>query len=113
MGFPVWSAAVSAQGTVKATAGAVNVPVAIGGQIIHPGDVVLADDDGVMCVPRQSVDEAIRASRARLDKEAAAREAFREGQLGLDRYGLRKTLAELGVEYVTADEYALRRDGRR
>jgi 4-hydroxy-4-methyl-2-oxoglutarate aldolase len=108
MGFPAWSAAVSAQGTVKATAGAVNVPIAIGGQVIRPGDAVLADDDGVVCVPREAVPDAVRASQAREDKEAAARQAFREGEFGLDRYGLRKVLAELGVQYMTAEEYASR-----
>jgi 4-hydroxy-4-methyl-2-oxoglutarate aldolase len=107
MGFPVWSAAVSAQGTVKATAGAVNVPVTIGGQPIRPGDAVLADDDGVMVVPRADVGTALEKSQARVDKEEAARRAFREGELGLDRYGLRAKLTELGVEYVTAAEYGL------
>jgi 4-hydroxy-4-methyl-2-oxoglutarate aldolase len=100
MRFPVWSAAVSAQGSVKATAGAVNVPIVVGGQVVHPGDAVLADDDGVVCVPRARVDEALIAGRARLDKEDAARRAFRDGELGLDRYGLRATLADLGVTYV-------------
>jgi 4-hydroxy-4-methyl-2-oxoglutarate aldolase len=104
MGFPVWSAAVSAQGGVKATAGAVNVPIVVGGQLVRPGDVVLADDDGVVCVPRDRVDEALTAGRARLDKEEAARRVFRDGELGLDRYGLRATLAELGVRYVPASE---------
>jgi 4-hydroxy-4-methyl-2-oxoglutarate aldolase len=102
MGFPVWSAAVSAQGTVKATAGAVNVPIVVCGQVVRPGDAVLADDDGVVCVPRERVGEALTAGRARLDKEEAARRAFRDGELGLDRYGLRATLAQLGVEYVKA-----------
>jgi 4-hydroxy-4-methyl-2-oxoglutarate aldolase len=105
MGFPVWSAAVSAQGTVKATAGAVNVPVVVGGRTVRPGDAVLADDDGAVCVPRTSVAEGIRAARARVAKEDAARRAFGEGELGLDRYGLRATLAELGVAYVPAEEY--------
>jgi 4-hydroxy-4-methyl-2-oxoglutarate aldolase len=105
MNFPVWSAAVSAQGTVKATAGAVNVPVVIGGQTIRPGDAILADDDGVMVVPRASVAEGIRAAKAREDKEEATRQAFRQGELGLDRYGLRDKLADLGVRYVTAEEY--------
>jgi 4-hydroxy-4-methyl-2-oxoglutarate aldolase len=104
MGFPVWSAAVSAQGSVKATAGAVNVPVVVGGQVIHPGDAVLADDDGVVCVPRDRVGEALTAGQARLHKEEAARRAFREGQLGLDRYGLRTTLADLGVTYADATD---------
>jgi 4-hydroxy-4-methyl-2-oxoglutarate aldolase len=109
MDFPAWSAAVSAQGTVKATAGAVNVPVVIGGQTVHPGDALLADDDGVLCVPRHQVAEAVRAARSRVAKEDATRAAFRAGELGLDRYGLRATLADLGVEYLTAPEYDRRR----
>ncbi|MDR7303779.1 4-carboxy-4-hydroxy-2-oxoadipate aldolase/oxaloacetate decarboxylase [Haloactinomyces albus] len=107
MGFPVWSAAVSAQGTVKATPGSVNVPITLGGQLVRPGDAVLADDDGVMVVPRQSIDHALEASQARVDKEQATREAFRNGELGLDRYNLRTKLAELGVQYLTAQEYGL------
>jgi 4-hydroxy-4-methyl-2-oxoglutarate aldolase len=105
LGFPVWSAAVSAQGTVKATAGAVNVPVVLGGQVVHPGDAILADDDGVLRVRRQDVEEGLKASQMRLEKEAAAREAFATGQLGLDRYGLREKLDALGVRYLTAEEY--------
>ncbi|MEU6645575.1 4-carboxy-4-hydroxy-2-oxoadipate aldolase/oxaloacetate decarboxylase [Saccharomonospora sp. NPDC046836] len=105
MNFPVWSAAVSAQGTVKATAGSVNVPIVLGGQTIHPGDAILADDDGVMVVPRSHIDRALRSSQARIEKEQASREAFRNGQLGLDRYNLRSRLTELGVEYVTAEDY--------
>jgi 4-hydroxy-4-methyl-2-oxoglutarate aldolase len=101
MGFPAFSAAVSAQGTVKATPGAVNIPVSINGQVIHPGDAVVADDDGVVVVPRQDVPHVLIAARARLDKEEKARAAFQQGQLGLDRYGLRETLSSLGVEYVT------------
>lgn len=104
MGFPVWSAAVSAQGSVKATAGAVNVPVVVGGQIVRAGDAVLADDDGVVVVARERVEEVLTASRARVEKEEAARKAFRDGELGLDRYGLRATLADLGVTYVSAAE---------
>ena len=106
MRFPVWSRAVSAQGTVKATAGAVNVPVVLGGQTVRPGDVVVADDDGVTLVPRGDVARALTASRARVEKEAAARAAFRDGELGLDRYGLRAELAGLGIEYVDHAEYA-------
>jgi 4-hydroxy-4-methyl-2-oxoglutarate aldolase len=105
MGFPVFSAAVSAQGTVKATAGAVNVPVSIGGQLIAPGDAVVADDDGVVVVPREGVGRAIAAARARVAKEDAARAAFRAGELGLDRYGLRAVLAQQGVEYVDHGDY--------
>ncbi|MFC7404536.1 4-carboxy-4-hydroxy-2-oxoadipate aldolase/oxaloacetate decarboxylase [Georgenia alba] len=100
MGFPAWSAAVHAQGTVKATAGSVNVPVTIGRTLVRPGDVILADDDGVLCVPRGEAGSAIEASRAREAKEAATRAAFLEGELGLDRYGLRQVLADLGVTYV-------------
>jgi 4-hydroxy-4-methyl-2-oxoglutarate aldolase len=100
MGFPVWSAAVSAQGTVKETAGAVNVPVSVGGQIIRPGDAILADDDGVVCVPRADVGQALTASQARLAKEEKARKALADGQLGLDLYGLRDKLAALGISYV-------------
>jgi 4-hydroxy-4-methyl-2-oxoglutarate aldolase len=106
MNFPVWSVAVSAQGTVKATAGAVNVPVTVGGQVVCPGDAVLADDDGVLCVPHLAVAEVLEAAAARETREAAAREAFLAGELGLDRYGLRSTLEQLGVRYLTADEYA-------
>jgi 4-hydroxy-4-methyl-2-oxoglutarate aldolase len=109
LGFPAWSAAVSAQGTVKATGGSVNVPVAVGGQVVHPGDVVLADDDGVVVVPRNRAREAVEASEAREAKEAASRAAFRDGQLGLDRYGLREKLAQLGVTYTSYEDYA--RDG--
>jgi 4-hydroxy-4-methyl-2-oxoglutarate aldolase len=100
MRFPVWSRAVSAQGTVKATAGSVNVPIVLGGQVIHPGDVVLGDDDGVTVVPRADVPRALSASQARIDKEEAARAAFAHGELGLDRYGLRARLDEFGIEYV-------------
>jgi 4-hydroxy-4-methyl-2-oxoglutarate aldolase len=110
MDFPVWSVAVSAQGTVKATPGGVNVPIAIGGQTIRPGDVVVADDDGVVCVPRQEAAQTVAAARARTEREAAARAAFLRGELGLDRYGLREKLAGLGIEYVSADEYARRGD---
>ena len=105
MRFPVWSRAVSAQGSVKETAGAVNVPVVLGGQTVRPGDVVVADDDGVLVVPRADVSRALAASQARVDKEVASRAAFRDGELGLDRYGLRGRLSELGIEYVDHEEY--------
>jgi 4-hydroxy-4-methyl-2-oxoglutarate aldolase len=97
---------VSAQGSVKATAGAVNVPVVLGGQTICPGDVVVADDDGVAVVPRADVPRALTASRARLDKEAASRAAFQAGELGLDRYGLRDRLPEFGIEYLPYEKWA-------
>jgi len=106
MGFPVFSAAVSAQGTVKATAGAVNVPIGISGQRIDAGDAIVADDDGVVVVPRRAVPEVVAAARARAEKEDVSRAAFRRGELGLDRYGLRAVLADLGVEYVDYASYA-------
>ncbi|MGR3874863.1 4-carboxy-4-hydroxy-2-oxoadipate aldolase/oxaloacetate decarboxylase [Streptomyces graminifolii] len=105
MGFAAWSRAVSSQGTVKATGGSVNVPIAIDGQVVRPGDVIVADDDGVVVVPREKARETARRSEAREVKEAATRAAFLEGQLGLDRYGLRDTLKQLGVEYRTYEEY--------
>ena len=106
MGFPVWSAAVSAQGTVKATPGAVNVPVAAGGQLIQPGDAIVADDDGVVCVPRAQVTEALGAAQARIAAEEVSRAALRAGELGLDRNALRGVLERAGVRYLTAAEYA-------
>jgi 4-hydroxy-4-methyl-2-oxoglutarate aldolase len=108
MGFAVWSAAVSAQGTVKATAGSVNVPLIVEGEVIRPGDAVLADDDGVVCVPREQVSATVSAARARTENEAASRAAFEAGELGLDRYGLRTTLSTLGVEYLSFEEYEKR-----
>ncbi|MET8903252.1 4-carboxy-4-hydroxy-2-oxoadipate aldolase/oxaloacetate decarboxylase [Streptomyces sp. NPDC127113] len=105
MGFAAWSRAVSAQGTVKATGGSVNVPVAIDGQVVRPGDVIVADDDGVVVVPRERARRTAEASEAREAKEAGARAAFLEGQLGLDRYGLREKLAQLGVTYQSYEEY--------
>jgi 4-hydroxy-4-methyl-2-oxoglutarate aldolase len=106
MEFPVWSRAVSAQGTVKATAGAVNVPVAVGTTAVRPGDALVADDDGVVVVPRSDVSSVVAASQAREEKEAETRKALESGELGLDRYGLRKTLDGLGVRYVTEDDWA-------
>ncbi|MFF4250580.1 4-carboxy-4-hydroxy-2-oxoadipate aldolase/oxaloacetate decarboxylase [Streptomyces sp. NPDC001663] len=106
MSFPAWSRAVCAQGTVKATGGSVNVPVAVDGQVIRPGDVILADDDGVVVVPRERARATAEASEAREAKEARSRAAFLDGELGLDRYGLRETLKRLGVEYKTYEEYS-------
>lgn len=106
IGFPVWSTAVSAQGTVKSTAGSVNVPVVLGGQVVRPGDVILADDDGVLCVPQAELSQAIALSQARTEKEDATRVALRAGELGLNLYGLRDKLAGLGVRYLTAAEHA-------
>jgi 4-hydroxy-4-methyl-2-oxoglutarate aldolase len=106
MGFPVWSRAVHAQGTVKATPGSVNVPIVVAGATVQPGDVVIADDDGVVVVPRRESSAVLEAADARVEKEAADREAYGSGaQLSLDRKGLRKTLADLGVSYMTQAEY--------
>ena len=100
MDFPVWSKTVTAQGTVKATPGAVNVPIVCAGQLIHPGDVVIGDDDGVCVVPRLTAAEALKASRAREEKEAGTRKKLAAGELGVDMYGMRDKLAQAGLVYV-------------
>jgi 4-hydroxy-4-methyl-2-oxoglutarate aldolase len=105
MGFPVWSRHVSAQGTVKDTAGSVNVPVVLEGVVVHPGDAVVADDDGVTVVPRARVAEALGAARARAEKEAGNRRRFEAGELSIDLNGLRPVLERLGVSYVTQREF--------
>ncbi len=103
MSFPAWTAHVSAQGTVKETPGAVNVPVTLGGQLIRPGDAIVADDDGVCVVPRLEVAKAVIASEARIAKEDANRKQLADGALGLDMYNLRPKLAK--VDYITYAEY--------
>jgi 4-hydroxy-4-methyl-2-oxoglutarate aldolase len=100
MQFPVFSKAISAQGTVKATAGSVNIEMVCAGAVVHPGDVIVADMDGVVVVPRRAAAEVARLSEERLAKEKKNRERLRSGELGLDMYGLRAKLKELGVEYV-------------
>jgi len=100
MDFPVWSKAVSAQGTVKATAGSVNVPVVAAGARINPGDVIVADIDGVVVVPREMAAQVAKQGEDRLAKEEKSREKLRAGELGLDFYGLRAKLKELGAEWV-------------
>jgi 4-hydroxy-4-methyl-2-oxoglutarate aldolase len=100
MNFPVWAKAVHAQGTVKATLGSVNVPVVCAGAPIQPGDVIVGDADGVVVVRRQDAVEVARLSAERVAKESVAREKLRKGELGLDFYGLRAKLAELGVRYL-------------
>jgi 4-hydroxy-4-methyl-2-oxoglutarate aldolase len=100
MGFPVWSAYVSCQGTVKNTPGSVNVPVAIGGVVIEPGDAVCADDDGVVVVPSAEAAWALRKAEARLANEDGKRRRLASGELGLDMYDLRETLARLGIKYL-------------
>ena len=106
MGFPAWSGAVHAQGSVKATAGSVNVPIVIDGVNVEPGDVVVADDDGVVIVPRRRAVDVLAGADARVAKEAADREAYASrAELSLDRKGLRPLLADLGVTYLTQEEY--------
>jgi 4-hydroxy-4-methyl-2-oxoglutarate aldolase len=99
MGFAVWSRHVSCQGTVKASPGSVNVPVVLGVQTVHPGDVVCADDDGVVVVVRDEAGWALEQARQRIAREEVNRTRLAAGELGLDIYGLRQTLDELGVEY--------------
>jgi 4-hydroxy-4-methyl-2-oxoglutarate aldolase len=104
LGFPVWSRHVSCQGTVKSSPGSVNVPVVLGGIAVAPGDVVCADDDGVVVVPYAEAEWALTQSRARIAAENESRAKLKAGELGLDFYGLRAKLAELGVQYVDSME---------
>jgi 4-hydroxy-4-methyl-2-oxoglutarate aldolase len=105
MDFPVWSRAISAKGTVKATVGSVNVPVVCGGALVHPGDVMVADDDGIVVVPRARAAEVAEAAEARERKEETNRKRLAAGELGLDVYGMRDALAQAGLRYVDrADE---------
>jgi len=100
MQFPVWAKAVSAQGTVKASPGSVNIPVICAGAIVNPGDAIVADADGVVVVPREAASEIAAQAEQRRKKEEKTRERLAKGELGVDFYGLRAKLAELGVEYV-------------
>ncbi|OZI18508.1 4-carboxy-4-hydroxy-2-oxoadipate aldolase/oxaloacetate decarboxylase [Bordetella genomosp. 9] len=103
MRFPVWSKAISAKGTIKATPGSVNLPVVCGGAMVSAGDVVVADDDGIVIVPRRRAAEVAQACDARLQKEALNRKRLAAGELGLDIYGMRDKLREAGLVYVDSE----------
>lgn len=100
MGFPVWSRYISSQGTVKETAGSVNVPVMIGETAITPGDIICADDDGVVVVPREQAGSVLAKAEARLAREATKRERLAAGELTMEMDGLRQRLLDMGVEFV-------------
>lgn len=104
MKFPVWSRCVSAQGSVKATAGSVNIDVVCAGAIVHPGDVIVGDDDGVVVVPRLQSEDVANKGNQRRAKEEQTRARLRAGELGLDFYGLRAKLVALGVEWTEGSE---------
>jgi 4-hydroxy-4-methyl-2-oxoglutarate aldolase len=106
MQFPVWSKAINAQGTVKASVGAVNVPLFCAGQPVTPGDVVAADDDGVVIVERAAAAAVLAAGRKRIENEASKRERLAKGELGLDLYNMRPRLKEAGLVYLDSlDDY--------
>jgi 4-hydroxy-4-methyl-2-oxoglutarate aldolase len=100
LGFPVWSRCVSAAGTVKETLGDVNLPLVCGGQLIRPGDVIVADDDGIVVVPRLDAPSVLEASRARAEREETSRKRYAAGEISLDVSSMRERLAERGLRYV-------------
>jgi 4-hydroxy-4-methyl-2-oxoglutarate aldolase len=108
MGFPVWSRSICAHGTVKETLGDVNVPVSCGDTVVNPGDVIVADNDGVVVVPRLDAPEVVKASQARIEKEEKSRARYKAGELGLDVNNMRSRLAEKGLTYMDQSEWEKR-----
>jgi 4-hydroxy-4-methyl-2-oxoglutarate aldolase len=105
IGFPVWSRSINAHGTVKETVGDVNIPVSCGDEVVNPGDVIVADTDGVVVVPRLKAPEVVVASQARIDREETVRARYGAGELGIDINNMRPRLAEKGLIYVDQADY--------
>ena len=111
MGFPVWSKAVSAKGTVKASLGSINVPVVCAGGVLYPGDAILADDDGVVTVSRSELESVLQAAQQREERETKVRARLATGELGLDIYDMRRKLEQLGLVYVEHPNSGLSNEG--